>query len=134
MRHSSYILLLLVLLVAGCTSQPASKPSSGQSGIVGTWRWIRVDDRAAPQRFHVRYYADGRAATWPAPAGWSTTTNGVSHGRYHLEGEFLVLETGRGKDDPKTRMTITGDEMLLIAGESNRLVYRRVVPDLEPGK
>jgi len=82
----------------------------------------------------VRYYADGTAATWPAPEGWSTTTNGVSHGRYHLEGEFLVLETGAGKDDPKSRMTITGDEMVLITDESNRLVYRRVVPDLEPGK
>ena len=85
-------------------------------------------------RFHVRYYTDGTAATWPAPAGWPTTTNGVSRGRYHLEGEFLVIETGSGKDDPRSRMTIKGDEMVLINVESNRLVYRRVVPDLEPGR
>src|SRR6266550_2172946 len=127
MRHSLYILSLLAFLVAGCASPPPTKPSSNQPGLVGTWRWIRVDDRKAPQRFHVRYYADGTAATWPAPAGWSTTTNGVSHGRYHLDGEFLVIETGAGKDDPKTRMTINGDEMVLINEESNRLVYRRVV-------
>jgi len=86
------------------------------------------------QRFHIRYYADGTAATWPAPAGWRTTTNGVSRGRYHLVGEFLVVETGTGKNDPKARMIITGDEMVLTNDESNRLVYRRVVPDLEPGK
>jgi hypothetical protein len=46
----------------------------------------------------------------------------------------LVIETGVGKNAPKARMEIKGDVMILINAESNRLIYHRVLPDLEPGK
>jgi hypothetical protein len=45
-----------------------------------------------------------------------------------------VIETGAGTNDPKTQIHIKGNEMILINDESNRLTYRRVVPDLQPGK
>lgn len=119
-------------MLTGCSSsRPSAKTSSS---VVGTWQWVRVDQQAIKEPFFVRYYPDGRAATWPAPAGWGTTTNGVSYGGYHLAGAFLVIETGAGTNDPKTQVKIKGNEMILISDESNRLIYRRIVPDLEPGK
>lgn len=134
MRTFLHILPLVALLTSNCAPPPQANSSSPHSGVVGTWKWISIDDRKVPEQFHVRYYTDGTAATWPAPEGWSTTTNGVSHGRYHLDGEYLVLETGRGKDDPKTKLEIRGDRMILVTDESIRLIYRRIVPDIEPGK
>lgn len=103
------------------------------SGLVGTWRWVQVDRQPIEHPFYIRYYVDGTALTWPAPAGWSTT-NGVSHGRYHLHKKLLIVETGAGKADPKSVMEIRGSELVLVNEESNRLIYRRVIPDLEPGK
>jgi hypothetical protein len=121
-----------ILLAVGCAPTPSASASKSTS-IVGTWRWIRVDQQPVKEQFYVRYCSNGTAATWPAPEGWSTT-NGVSYGRYHLEGEFLVLETGEDKDNPKAHIQIKGDEMVMFNDESNRLVYHRVVPDLEAGK
>jgi hypothetical protein len=120
-----------VVVLAGCVGT-STTVSSKHPGLVGTWKWISMDQEIVKSPFYIRYYPDGAAATWPAPRGWSDT-NGVSRGRYHLEGQFLVLETGQGKDDPRTRMKVTGDELVLVSNESNRLVYHRVVPDLEPG-
>lgn len=111
----------------------ATTSSPKPSGLVGTWRWVRVDRQPIEKPFYVRYYPNGATASWPAPEGWSTT-NGVSHGRYHLEQKLLVVETGAGKDDPKSRMEIKNDEMVLINDGPNRLIYHRVVPDLQPGK
>jgi hypothetical protein len=133
MQNSLFILTLFALSLVGCAHSTSTKSSTTQSGPVGTWRWVSVDKQRVQEPFHIRLYADGTSASWPAPEGWSTT-NGISHGRYHLDGEFLVIETGEAKYDPKTHMEIRGDEMILINDESNRLVYRRVVPDLEPGK
>ena len=133
MQLSSSLVLLAALLVGGCaTTSPAPAPK--HSGIVGTWRWVRAGQTPVKEPLYIRYYADGTAATWPAPEDWPTTVAGVSHGRYHLEGQCLVIETGAGKDDPKPRMEVKGDEMILISNESDRLIYRRIVPDLEPGK
>jgi hypothetical protein len=133
MRSPSYIFALIALLLAGCASSASTKSSPKQSGLIGTWRWIRVDQQRVTQPFHMRFYPDGTAVTWPAPEGYSTA-KGVSHGRYHLEGDFLVIETGEGQSNPKAHMEIEGDEMVLINEESHRLIYHRVVPDLEPGK
>ena len=133
MRCSLRILTLFALFLTACAPSPSTKPLAIQSGPVGTWRWVSVDKQQVTEPFHIRYYADGASVSWPAPEGWSTT-NGVSHGRYHLEGSFLVIETGEGTNDPRVHLEIKGDEMVLINDESNRLVYRRVVPDLEPGK
>ena len=133
MRYSSIILALAAVVLAGCAASSTTS-STPSSSIVGTWQWVRVDQQAIKEPFYVRYYPDGRAATWPAPAGWSTTTNGVSYGGYHLAGEFLVIETGAGTNDPKTQIKIRGNEMTLINDESNRLIYHRIVSDLQPGK
>ena len=132
MRYLAVILGFAAIAMAGCSSGLTShkEPRS----IVGTWQWVQVDTQVVNEPFFVRYYADGRAATWPAPAGWSTTTNGVSYGGYHVSAGFLVIETGAGTNDPMTRIKIRGSEMVLINDESNRLIYHQVVPDLEPGK
>jgi hypothetical protein len=37
-------------------------------------------------------------------------------------------------NDPKTQIKIKGNEMTLISDESNRLIYHRIVPDLQPAK
>ncbi|MGA2052772.1 MAG: lipocalin family protein, partial [Opitutales bacterium] len=103
------------------------------SSIVGTWQWVRVNDQAINGPFYIRFFPDGTAATWPAPEGFSTT-NGVSHGDYHYDGEFLVIETGADKDNPKSRVAISGDELTMTDDEANRYIYHRVVPDLQPGK
>ena len=130
MRHSSIVLAFVAITLAGCA---AGSRSSSNASVVGTWQWAAVDQQPVKEPFFIRYYPDGKAATWPAPAGWSTT-NGVSYGGYHLSGRFLVIETGAGTNDPKTQIHIKGNEMILINDESNRLTYRRVVPDLQPGK
>ena len=134
MQSSSVTIAVLALLLAGCASTPPTVSSTTETGVVGTWQWIRVDQQPVKEQFYVRYYPDGTAATWPAPKGWPTTVRGVSRGRYHLDGDFLVLETGAGKNDPKSRMEIKGNEMFLSTGESNTLIYHRIVPPLEPGK
>ena len=130
MRIQSGILTLLAAVASGCAAFQTRTPAE-QSPVVGTWRWIAVDQQPVTQPFHIRFYADGTAATWPATAG-SSVTNGVSRGRYHLE-EFLVIETGSGKDDPRTQLLIKGNQMILINSESNRLYYLREIPDREPG-
>src|SRR5438552_13134608 len=134
MQTSSLTIALLALLLAGCAFDSSHRVVRTETGLVGTWQWIRVDQQPVKQPFYVRYYPDGTAATWPAPEGWPTTVRGVSRGRYHLDGDFLVLETGAGKNDPQSRMEIKGNEMILTTGESNTLVYHRIVPTLEPGK
>jgi len=134
MRPSFIILAFAAGALTSFAQSSTNSATKATNSIVGTWQWVRVDQRAIKEPFFVRYYADGAAATWPAPAGWSTSTNGVSRGGYHLVGEFLVIETGAGTNDPKTKIEIKGDEMTLISDESIRLIYHRVVPGLEPGK
>src|SRR5436309_14766903 len=122
MQTSSLTIALLAVLLAGGGFGPPTASSAAETGLVGTWQSIRVDQQPVKQPFYVRYYPDGTAATWPAPEGWPTTVRGVSRGRYHLDGDFLVLETGAGKNDPKSRMEIKGNEMILTTGESNTLI------------
>ena len=133
MRHSFIILGFAAVALTSFAQSSTNSVTKTTNSIVGTWQWVRVDQQAVKEPFFVRYYADGKAATWPAPNGWSTT-NGVSHGGYHLDGNFLVIETGEGTNDPKSQIQIRGNEMTLINDESNRLIYHRVVPDLQPGK
>jgi hypothetical protein len=101
--------------------------------LIGTWRWVSIDDRRIDQPFYARYYPNGKAATWPAPRSWSDS-KGVSRGRYTVTNGTLVLKTDRGQDDPKTRIQIRGSGMTLTTDENHRLGYRRVVPNIEPGR
>jgi hypothetical protein len=126
----------LVVMIASATATLASFGQGStniSNSIIGTWQWVRLDQQAVPNPFFMRFYTNGTAATWPAPGGFSTT-NGVSRGGYHFEGALLVIETGAGKNDPKCKVEIRGDEMTVIGDETNRLSYHRIVPDLEPGK
>ena len=139
MRHSFIIFAFGVVALTSFAQSSTNSVTKTSKAIVGTWQWVRVDTQAVTEPFFVRYYPNGTAATWPAPAGWGTTTNGISHGGYHLDGELLVIETGAGTNDPKSKIEIKGDEFILVtaADESDvghRLIYHRVIPDLEPGK
>ncbi|HEV7927651.1 MAG TPA: lipocalin family protein [Verrucomicrobiae bacterium] len=139
MRNQFIILAFVAAVLAGCASSSTTSAVTPPTAIVGTWQWVRVDRHKVTEPFFVRYYTNGTAATWPAPAGWSTTTNGVSQGRYHLDGDFLIIETGEGTNDPKSRIEMKGDELILVttgdeSDVGHRLIYRRVVPDLQPGK
>ena len=129
-RHSPIVLAFVAINLAGCA---VGLRSPSKASVVGTWQWVAVDQHPVKEPFFIRYYPDGKATTWPAPAGWSTT-NGVSYGTYHLSGRSLVLETGAGTNDPKIQIQVKGDKMTLINDESNHLTYRRVVPDLQPGQ
>ncbi len=125
---------LPVLLILGC-SQPhqsnlgstlpvsASPSKSVDGSAIGTWQWITVDGDPAPFEFYVRLYSDGNAATWPTPFGEPT------RGAYSLEnGRFLIGDGG-----PSCAIEIRGDTMTLVTDDNNKLVYRRLMADLEPG-
>jgi hypothetical protein len=133
MKISSIIFVFLAVVLASCKQNSTTAVNNTSSSIVGTWQWIRVDQQTIKNPFFMRFYSNGTSATWPAPNGFSTT-NGISHGGYHFEGTLLVIETGAGKNDPKAKIEIKGDEMTMIGDETNQLIYHRIVPDLEPGK
>ena len=133
MRHSFIFLAFAAATLTSFAQSSTNSAPKTSSAIVGTWQWVRVDQQAIPYPFFMRFYSNGTSATWPAPDGFSTT-NGISHGGYHFEGALMVIETGAGKDDPKAKVEIKGDEMTMIGDETNRLIYHRVVPDLQPGK
>jgi len=134
MRYLFTIFAFAAVALTSFAQSATNSVTKTTNSIVGTWQWVRVDQQVIKEPFFVRYYTNGTAATWPAPAGWSTTTNGVSRGGYHIDGDFLVIETGAGTNDPKAKIEIRGDEMTLISDESPRLIYHRVIPDLSPGK
>jgi hypothetical protein len=134
-RHSLILFAFATVAFTSFAQNSTNSPAITTNSIIGTWQWVRVDKQPVKDPFFVRYYTNGSAATWPAPDSWRTTTNGVSRGGYHLEGEFLVIETGAGTNDPKGKIEIKGDEMTVIGYDTTKhLIYHRVIPDLEPGK
>jgi hypothetical protein len=79
----------------------------------------------------MRIYPDGKCATWPAPADWnSKTVHGVSHGKVALKGGYFILPGA----DVRAKIALKGDKFFLETEDGDHLVYRRVIPDLEPGK
>lgn len=136
MRAHLYVAAFLLALL-GSFAPAAAASTSLQAKLIGTWQWAALDGKPVTQTFYMRFYSDGISASWPAPKNWPTTVKGVSRGRYHLEGDVLVDETGRGKDDPKSHLKFSGDNFVLsgqMHGALHRLTYRRVMPALEPGK
>lgn len=103
------------------------------TAIVGTWRWVSVNSHAVDKPFYLRYNLDGTCSSWPVPTDWPNS-NGVSYGKYSVVNGNLILDTGSGKLDPKARLVIQGDQMTLTNEASDRLVYHRIVPTLDPGK
>ena len=123
-----------VLLLTGCASSPSVDTISPRSRIVGTWRRMSIDGRRVTGSHYIRYYSDGTSAWWPAPAG-KFSTNGVTYTRYQVDGNVL-------NSDPRpdslmnhrySLLKFRGDTMTVIGEETDRSIYRRVVPDLEPG-
>ena len=122
-------LVSLALVFSAC----ASPPASSEANVVGTWHWLGVDGQRVPEPFYIRYYPNGKSASWPAPKSWSDT-KGVSRGGYSIANGYLILETGRGADNPKSRIQIDKDLMTLTTDEGHRLIYRRLATPIEPGK
>ncbi len=129
-------MIILVLLLAGCASPYSPDPASQQSGIVGTWRWVSSDGKQVTTPYHIRYYADGKLAWWPALEA-KYSSNGVTYTRYRLEGTVMDTDPDGDLDRPPfhrfKKVKIRGDKMTVIGEESDENVYRRLVPDLEPG-
>jgi hypothetical protein len=130
MNHFS---ILRAILVALALSACASPPAANHTEIIGTWRWVSVSGRRIDQQFYARYSSDGKAVTWPAPKGWSDS-EGVSRGRYSLSNGYLILAPDSGADAPKARIHIQNDQMTLTTDEGYQLVFRRIVPPVEPGR
>ena len=124
--------MLLLGSLAFCLSASA-KPAKLSKAIVGTWRWLGVDGRAVDEPFYLRYDPDGTCASWPVPKDWPNA-KGVSRGKYSVTKDTLILDTGRGKSDPKARLILKGNQMVVTTEDSHQLIYRRMIPALEPGK
>ena len=92
-----------------------------------------MDGRLVTSPFYVRYYPDGRSAFWP-PIEAKFATNGATLGRYTVDGSFLISEPREKVIHAYSRATIKGDVMTIVGEESEHYVYKRVVPDLEPGE
>ena len=94
-----------------------------------------MDGRRVTSPHFIRYYSDGTCAWWPALEA-KFSTNGVTYTRYRVEGD--VLDTDPNPDSLTFHrykvLKFKRDTMTVIGEESDRYVYRRVIPDLEPGK
>ena len=126
--------LFILLLLGFALCHPASaKPPPLNTAIVGTWRWASVNGRPVDKPFYLRYDADGTCSSWPVPKDWPNK-NGVSYGKYSVADGKLILDTGSGKFDPKSKLVIQGDQMTLTTEDSDQMIYRWIVPTLDPGK
>ena len=103
------------------------------TGIIGTWQWVLDNGSPVSQLFFIRYYANGKAASWPSPKDWSDS-KGVSHGRYSVTNNILIIETGSAANNPKSQIEIQDQDMLVTTASGHQLVYRRVTPGIDPGK
>lgn len=109
------------------------QPEQKNTDIIGTWQWVLDDGTPVSQSFYVRYYSNGKVASWPSPKDWSDS-KGVSYGRYSVVKNFLSLETSSGANTPKSRLQIADQEMLITTASGRQLGYRRVTPAPAPGK
>jgi hypothetical protein len=135
-RYSVTMALLVfasVLLLTSCASPSSTESASPRSRIIGTWRWVTSDGKRVAGLHYTRYYADSTCAWWPALEP-KFSTNGVTYTRYQVDGDVLDL-------DPKPDslmfhrymlLRFKRDTMTVIGEESEREVYERVAPDLEP--
>ncbi|MCD6050146.1 MAG: hypothetical protein K0Q55_1549 [Verrucomicrobia bacterium] len=109
------------------------QPQQKNTAIIGTWQWVLDNGNPVSHLFYVRYYPNGKIASWPSPKDWSDS-KGVSHGRYSVADGFLFLGTGSGANTAKSRAEIQGQELIVTTSTGQQLVYRRINPAIEPGK
>lgn len=101
--------------------------------IIGTWQWVVDNGAPVSQPFYVRYYSNGKIASWPSPKDMSDS-KGVAHGRYSVTKKFLTLEIGSSANSSKSRLEIREQEMLITTAAGRQLGYCRVTPAITPGK
>jgi hypothetical protein len=134
MRNSSFIIVLLVIVVAGCVQKHSKIPLDEHSGVVGTWQLISVDGKPPEQTSYTRFYPDGTVVAWPPRNNWPINNASFSQSHYHLQAGNIIIEKVSGTGYLETHMEIKNDEMILSPNEVQRFIYHRIVPSLEPGK
>lgn len=119
-----FMLALLAVVLTSCIpSSPAGDAKSSRL-LLGTWQWVRFDQQPVHAPFYIRFYSDGRAATWPV----------LRECVYHVEGKYLIIRTGTGHSNARVKLRLKGDRMIMIGSDTNRFLYHRVVPALRPGQ
>ena len=134
-----------LLFLSACASKPQQQPYLQQpvpkkeqeqqknTDIIGTWQWVLDNGSPVSQPFYVRYHANGKIDSWPSLKDWSDA-KGVAHGRYSTTKKFLTIETKSSANSSKSRLEIQDQTMLIITAAGRQLIYRRVTPDITPGK
>jgi len=96
---------------------------------------VKADAERVSGLHYIRYYADGTCVWWPSVEA-EFSHNGATYTRYQVDGDVLDTDP-----DPHSltnhrykRIKFQRDKMTIIGEESERDMYERVVPDLEPGK
>ncbi len=127
------LVLALLTFVAGCAAKPpAATPTASADDLLGTWQMDAMSEgttgkrRAVNDASFMQFYEDGSVASWSA-AGMGE----VSHGRYRIrEGRLQLTLVG------KTGLPfgVTGDTWWYEKENGDRCFYRRLRPDLPPGR
>jgi hypothetical protein len=131
---------LLYRRIAGDFAPGKLDPSTAQaissiktSDIVGTWKLTTTDGAPPEQTSYLRYYPDGKAAAWPS-SDPQAGSKGVSDFKWSLDGGYLTFASSDGSNRAKTWLVIGAKSMTLITDDQVEQVFKRVDPDLEPGK
>ncbi len=123
--------VLVLLLIFSGTGAVAEER---QADLVGTWKWISADGKSVSYPFYMRLSPDGKASTWPAPEDWPNTVGGISRGVWSVRGGYFIIVRPKAGENRKSRFQIKDNLMTAITDEGVHLVYRRILPDLEPGE
>jgi len=124
-------LLSASVTLSSCVTSPAV---TGDSSIVGTWKWTSANHHAIGYPFYIRYGTDAKMMTWPAPEGWSDS-KGISHGTYSVANGTLTLYGDRSKEAVATsKIRVRQDQLIMTTEDGNQLVYQRVLAPVQPGK
>lgn len=120
----SWILALLAVVLTSCAPKTPVSDANSFHVLQGTWQWIRFDQAQVHDPFYIRFYSDGRAATWPA----------LKEYVYQINGKFLMIGAGANQSHARVKFQLKGDELTMIDPHTNQFIYHRVVPDLLPGQ
>jgi hypothetical protein len=134
MRPAARILAMALLVVmAGCAAKPpAATPNASPDELLGTWRMDAMTEgttgkrRAVTDPTFIQFYEDGSVASWSA-AGMGE----VAHGRYRIRDGRLQLSGVGNKGLP---FGVTPETWWYQNEGGDRCFYRRVRPDLPPGR
>ncbi len=127
------LVLAILTIVAGCAAKPpVTTPTATADELLGTWQMDAMTEgttgkrRAVNDPSFMQFYEDGSVASWSA-AGMGE----VAHGRYRIrEGRLQLTLAG------KTGLPfgVTDETWWYEKENGDRCFYRRVRPDLPPGR